>query len=154
MKKALFLLLFCAFQTQAFAAWTATPISKTFADGKLTVSVRYENGISTWVRAHRVDSYGQFIVEVRSEINRLNVIDGDISKVTIGVPVDVSVTPPSQDLIDRQAFAALVSDWLAKKKAVDGGLSKTVTQMDVDAAYALVKSAFKIEYAGMIPVIQ
>ncbi len=154
MKKALLLLLLvCAVQTQAFAAWTATPISKTFADGKLTVAVRYENGTSTWTRAHRVDSYAQFINEVRSEVNRLNSIDSDIAKVTIGVPVDVSITPPDQDALDRQAFAVLVADWVAKKKAVDGGLSKTLTQMDVDAAYAAMKAAFKIEYANMIPKI-
>jgi len=69
---------------------------------------------------------------VRNEVNRLNVIDSDIAKVTIGTPVDVTATPPTQDALDRQAFGILVSDWLAKKKDASAAQIASLAQSTFD----------------------
>lgn len=141
------LLLFCQ---SAFASWTAIPTSKSVVNGTLVISVDYVNGASKFTRSHTVNTYEQFKQEVSSEIKRLDGIDADIAKVIVGTPVSVTPAVPTQAETDRIAFVALYQDWQKKKASLDSGLSKTVSQGDVDAAFAAAVGAYKEEYVVLL----
>lgn len=68
---------------------------------------------------------------------------------TVTAPVVKQPDPPTQADLDRAAFAVLVREYEQVVAAVKAGVGK-VTQADVDAAYAAMKSAYRDEYAPLL----
>lgn len=149
MKKLLLFLLLWALPCSA--QWVATPFDKMIESAKLRVDVEYTRGASKLIKIHRVDTYAQFVAEVKAEVARLEAVDAALAQVDTTKPVDTAATPPvppTQAELDQQAFLVLLRDWQAKKAAL--GISKTVTQQDVDDAYAAMKTAYIDAYAPFL----
>lgn len=68
---------------------------------------------------------------------------------TVTAPPRRDPAPPSQDDLDREAFAAKVREYRGLAAAVKAGVGKT-TQDDVDAKVAEIKAAYRDEYAPML----
>lgn len=139
--------------------WTGTKTAKGFENGAVWVSVRFDNSGENFVEVFRakVVASGWPDSEIRLREDQLNSID--ISAIKLGVRDDApppviiippTVIPPTQDELDKKAFIVLVQNWKIVKAALASGASKTVTQTDVDAAYAAWKSAYKDSYAELL----
>lgn len=86
---------------------------------------------------------------INAEVVRLNSFTP--SGVAVGSPKPTKVPdPPTQEQIDFNAWLVLKADWQTKTKELASGLSKTVTQQDVDTAYGLMKQAYKDSYGPFI----
>lgn len=105
------------------------------------------------------DSIEQIIDQGEREKNRVDAQRAAIAALDPALYANVSLDdlkarkqppPASQDELDRQAWFALKADWQKKLKIVESGLSKTVTQADVDTAYAAMKAAYKEEYGAFL----
>lgn len=149
--KKLFIIAIIFWCSTAFGSWSAKPLSKEIVDGKLVVFVGYTDGTTVITRYHKVDTYEQFLGEVRSEVSRLDGVDAAAIKVKIGDMVDTSVVtiPPTQEELDRAAFVSLCNDYRLRLAEVKAGVGKS-TQADVDSAEANIRSAYKDSYAALI----
>lgn len=64
------------------------------------------------------------------------------------VPPPPTPKPPTPEELALAAWLVLLNDWKLKKSAL--GVSKTVTQQDVDAAYAAMKTDYIDAYAPFL----
>lgn len=69
-----------------------------------------------------------------------------VPDVTLPGPPD----PPSQDELDKQAWFALRAEWQRQVKVLASGLSKTVNDQTVAAAYDAMKQAYKEDYGAFV----
>lgn len=68
---------------------------------------------------------------------------------TVTAPVVKPPAPPTQEEIDRAAFATLVRQYQILSAAVTAGVGKA-TQADLDAKVVEIKTAYKDEYAPLL----
>jgi hypothetical protein len=127
--------------------WTATKVDKGQEGPSAWVSVEYTDGTAKFLRSYTTESVsaGWPDFDVRAQLVRLNALD--LSAVKLGaIDPPRLPDPPTQDELDLQAWIAAKLDYQTKQKIFDSGLSKTVTQQDVDDAYAQMKTLYKEEY--------
>lgn len=68
-------------------------------------------------------------------------------KAFVGDVTEPEAPGPSQADLDLKAFLAALYTWQQLNAVLQSGVSKTVTQQDVDSAYADMKTAYRDEYA-------
>ncbi len=139
--------------------WTGKSVSVKANGDELTFTLVYEvtDGVNveqiTEPRVSSVDSIDQIISDAVAYRNRVEAQKAAIAALDPALYADVTLEelkdrkkppPPTQEELDRQAWLALKTDYQIKLKAL--GISKTITQTDVDDAYAAMKAAFKEEY--------
>lgn len=137
---------------------TKNPDGKTFAlvfeatDGSKTEQV-------TAAFVSEVDSIAQIIENDVTQRNRDQAQKDAIAALDPQDYANVSLEdlkarkappPPTQDELDFQAWQMLKADWQKKSKILQSGLSTTVKQADVDAAYAAMKAAYKESYGDFL----
>ena len=134
--------------------WTANKNAAIFENGMISVPVTFtsDGKEQPFERVYRTEmlSADWPDADIRAKLDALNSMD--LSSIGTGAPnpeSSLKTTPPTQDEIDQAAWIDAVRNWRRLKTIVDGGLSKTVTQADVDAAYAVVKSTYKDAYADL-----
>lgn len=97
--------------------------------------------------------FRQLIEQVRTQINRyeqIDVLKAELPKAGEVLDLAPLSSAPTQDELDQQTFLGLVADYKAKKAALATGLSDTVNQAAVDAAYAAMKKVYKEAYAPLL----
>lgn len=129
--------------------WTATKTDKGRDGATVWVQATFTDGVSSFTRSYKSESVPDDWpdVEIRSQLARLNALD--IDKIVLGdVTPPKPPVPPTQNELDLQAWLALKQDYQTKLKAL--GISKVITQTDVDDALAAMKLAYKEEYGAFL----
>lgn len=132
-------------------AWTADKAAYGFSSGLVWARVVYANGTLTFEETYRTRTIAAGWPDsvVRERVDELNSLDLSVLKTGPPDPKPVVVAvPPTQDEIDLQNWLVLYRDWQDKNAIL--GVSKTVTQQQVDAALAAWKAAFKDQYARFL----
>lgn len=133
--------------------YTATKLTPGRTGGQAFQGVRYTDGVDTFEESYRTPvitpNWPETIIATRLlELNAL-----DLSVLTTGAPKPLPTpidSAPTQEELDRDAFLLKLRDWQQKQAILASGVSKAITQADVDSALASWKASYKDEYAQFL----
>lgn len=131
-------------------AWTATITQVTKGDADFTAAVEFTDGAEVRRGTFRDSTMEGLKSQLKAKIDGYDKLSSTVIPVGAVDLAPPPVKPPTQEELDLKAFRAAQRDWQIKSKALDSGLSKTITQEDVDAAYVIVKTLYKEEYGPFL----
>lgn len=129
-------------------AYTAEITSKSGVEGKISVSVKFTDGVSEFGESFVVASIDDLKGQIRNRLAELDSAKKDDSKIAVG-PIDVTPEAQTQERLDRLQFDYDFQRFVKVTKAIELGLI-TGQEPEIVEFMDRVRGNFKTAYIDLL----